>query len=240
VTGNPPDHGGDALAVAGAWVRAIVGHFGSEVLEEPTLAIRSLAQAELSDAVTGGVEGLIAEQLAVANALPRRAGPFGVLLHELAASPAECFLLALACEVENHHLLGCALSDLQAPGGGPRPALHLCAELVSRYFGPTDLSRLLALPVFASGAFELRGDGPLPQRELVLDPRLWAVIGGHGGVLAGTRFLAADRAHLLPGALVAEPPFPSLAAPPAGCRSSNRRSAPGSPCGSGCSMPASP
>lgn len=85
--------------------------------------------------------------------------------------------MALAAVVESDFLVGAQVAEAQAPVAGQRPTLHLAESLARELFGVKLYpERWLAENAVLEGIVELVGDGPLPTRELTLDPRLWAAV----------------------------------------------------------------
>ena len=186
------------VQVAAAWVRAAVGRFGLATLSEPTAAITALADVKpLAQALHRHGEWH-ALHAAAAECLTLGETPFARLIRDLQASAPERFLLALAGGIESDHLLTCALADLQAPERNARAGVHLAAAMVSHLFAPTSVGELLALPIFTKRALEIRGDGPLPLRDLCIDQRLWAVLAGRGASWPGAEALTYAAIDLIP------------------------------------------
>ncbi len=177
-------------AALGAWVRAGLAHFAATHVTEPGPACQQLSPAT----VAGDANAWQAHGEAIAALLLDAPGPLAAATRTLHLDAAELFLLALAGAVEDHHLVGLALGELQAGGGGTRPQVHTALALVGTLFAADlDATALLGCAPVANHLLELRGDGPLPLRELAVDPRLWlALRGGAAGWPDCTVIAAAD------------------------------------------------
>lgn len=182
--------------VLASWVRQGLARFAAMQGEEAGPAGRALAAAaDAPDAPDWemqirGVQATLAEA---------HASPLARAARGLRLDPAELYLLGLAGAVEDDHLVGLAIQELQAGGGGPRPQAHLALALVEALFATAlDATALLSCAPIAAHLLELRGDGPLPGRELAVEPRLWAALTG-----AASGWPGADPVPEAEGALVA-------------------------------------
>jgi len=164
-----------------AWVRGELGRFACARLSEPSATARALAES-------GG------------DAPTELRGPLANLMTLLGGRPIDLFVVGLLGAVEADARVGVVVSELQGDGrgapGGARPTVELLVDLVSaRSRVPADPLALLSLPTVAAGAIELQGDGPLPQRTLAIEPRLFALLAGGRPAWPGLRFLAFDGAE---------------------------------------------
>ncbi|MBL8844010.1 MAG: ATP-binding protein [Planctomycetes bacterium] len=173
------------------WVRGELGRFAVARLASPSAAARALAAA--------------------ATPPPTQLhGPLATLMTLLVARPADLFLIGWLGAVEADAAVGAVVGELQADErgapGSARPGAELVVALLRTLFhdAPIDPLALLALPSVAAGVVEVAGDGPLPQRSLAVEPRLFALLSGGRPAWPGTRHPAATSgATQLPAAAAA-------------------------------------
>ncbi|MCB9741706.1 MAG: ATP-binding protein [Alphaproteobacteria bacterium] len=107
--------------------------------------------------------------------------PLARLGRAMSLSPAEVATAALCAAVERDPSAGRLLAWLQAPLGGSRPTLGLCAS-VFRDLDGHEVSELATGSAIGAGLLTLlEGGGPLPERALALPPHLLMAASGRLG-----------------------------------------------------------
>ncbi|MBI5329335.1 MAG: ATP-binding protein [Betaproteobacteria bacterium] len=200
-----------AQELARALVRSGLARFAARRLPEPAAVTALLGDAPGLEQALGAF-GWDAACRSLASRAAALGGPLGRLLRDFQLQLHECFLLALAGEVEADPTLALALAELQAPARQPRPGVHLCMDLCAELFGAQVTPLQLADHALAhAGLWRVEGEGgmPLALHTLTMPPRLWGVLCGTQTPWPGCTVLDAGAAALLPAALRAQ--FPQLA-----------------------------
>ncbi len=133
-------------------------------------------------------------------------------------SPAETFLVVLLGLAESDYRVTLALAELQAADAsqtadeGARPQLHLLAAMLETLFADAapDVMGLADGTPVRTGLLHLRGDGPLPLRQLVMPVSVWSVLSGREQPWPGCAFLPTSHHDTLPAE--ARQILPTLAA----------------------------
>lgn len=202
-----------------ALVRTAVGLFGEQHLEAEAEFFRRLQADEdggfpaLTSSVGERLQWLRREGFGRISLPPALA----LLAREFQLESSQGFCPQLLClsiggELENDYLLNLALARLQGPDASARPALHVIAALLEficeRSCSPLEL---ITWPLIKQGIVQVQGEGPLPLRQLKVEPALWQCLtrlqdhgGGQKFHFPGMSCLAQSDSALIPAAMVAE------------------------------------
>ncbi len=170
----------DAAGVV-AWVKRELGRFACARMAEPSALARAFAEI-------------------VAPPPRRLQGPIALLVKRTGARPAELFVLGLAGAIEAEHQVGALVSELQSAGGKEpgeaRPNVELVKALLAATLNVTadDATEVLGLKLVECGVLSLVGEGPVPQRAVAIEPRLWSVLAGGQPTWPGSRWLEGEGA----------------------------------------------
>ncbi|MDY6919746.1 MAG: ATP-binding protein [Pseudomonadota bacterium] len=169
-------------ALAG-WLRLVLIRFWQRALPKDAGLLRLLR--EEADQLlrqrpydAGSLQQALADQWP-----PRDRDPLSRLLRDTGLSPTQALLLTLLGETQRSHLIALVVAQLQSPGPGANPSLHLCQSLLAEVTTDTDpdLFTLLNHPLLELGLIQCHGQDaeeplPLPLQRLSIDPVAWGVL----------------------------------------------------------------
>lgn len=112
--------------------------------------------------------------------------PLLKLVEDYQLSPAECFMVVLAGELEDNYWVSLALAELLAPMEQAWLPLHLLADIMADMFAiqisPLDIAHH---QLVKDQVLELEGSGPVPTRALRMNNALWQTLTHRQANIAG-------------------------------------------------------
>ena len=192
----------------GALVRCGIAEFGTRSIPQAGAfyeAIRHEAQSLLNADQPPEWQTLLAE---IQRHWPLTQGALGRLIGDYELTIEEAFLLTLVGEVEASHLITITLTQLQSPAASTRPSVHLCQAILSTLYDNAGFN-IQSLPgsrLIHDHIIVMEGEGPLPLRNLRVDPHLWAILCDRPFSWPGTLDIPEEVRDLLPAAVLDELP----------------------------------